>query len=166
MTSLQSQNPDVPHNFSHRRWLPNALLVVVSVVVSLACIEGVIAYGLSHSEILVSADGHVRKPLGKPLALLRNYYMLIDRRIVQYLPDCAVYDPEATYTLKPSARCTIVNREYTVEYAANRAGLRDDDASLRRPPLSLLAIRSRWVGAWRRPKRFPNCCSAIWTSPC
>ncbi len=117
-----------------RSWLANAALVACSLLVGAAAIEGVIAYALSHPEVLASADG----PVGRPLALARNYYMRKDRKIVQYLPDCAVWDPAVTYTLKPNARCVVANREHTVEYAANRAGLRDDDAALADPRIVVL----------------------------
>lgn len=114
-----------------RTWLLNALLVAASIVLSLVAIEAVIAYAMSHPEMLGSPDG----PVGRPLALARNYYMRKDRRIVQFLPDCAVYDPTVTYTLKPSTHCTVVNREHSVDYATNRAGLRDDDAALAAPAI-------------------------------
>ncbi|MCK6451602.1 MAG: hypothetical protein L6R19_12215 [Alphaproteobacteria bacterium] len=117
-----------------KSWLANAALVAASLLVGAAAIEGVIAYALSHPEILASSDGSV----GRPLALARNYYMRKDRRIVQYLADCAVWDPEVTYTLKPGARCVVANREHAVEYAANRAGLRDDDAALADPRIVVL----------------------------
>lgn len=114
-----------------RRWLGNGLLVFASILFSLAVVEGVIAYALAHPEILASADGRV----GKAQMLARNYYMRKDRPIVQFRPDCAVYDAGVTYTLKPSARCVIEAREYAVEYAANRAGLRDDEEALDRPTI-------------------------------
>lgn len=116
---------------ARRRWLGSAVLVAASILFSLAAMEGVLAYAVSHPEILASADGTV----GKLQMLARNYYMRKDRRIVQFQPDCAVYDPGVTYTLKPSARCIVENREHRVEYAANRAGLRDDDAALDRPAI-------------------------------
>lgn len=117
-----------------RGWLINAALAAASLLISAAAIEGLIGYTLSHPAMLASADGSV----GRPLALARNYYMRKDRRIVQYLPDCAVYDAEVTYTLRPGQRCTVENREYHVEYAANRAGLRDDDATLDKPAIVVL----------------------------
>jgi len=117
-----------------RAWLANAALVATSLLVGAAAIEGVIAYALSHPGILTAADFSV----GRPLALARNYYMRKDRRIVQFLPDCAAYDAEVTYTLKPGARCVVANREHRVEYAANRAGLRDDDAALSNPRVAVL----------------------------
>ena len=116
---------------ARRRWLGNTVLVTASLVFSLAVMEGVLAYAVSHPELLASADGTV----GKAQMLARNYYMRKDRRIVQFQPDCAVYDPGVTYTLKPSARCVVENREHRVEYAANRAGLRDDDEALDRPAI-------------------------------
>ncbi|MCC7048144.1 MAG: hypothetical protein IT562_15635 [Alphaproteobacteria bacterium] len=115
----------------HLGWIFNALLLVASVLLSLIAVEAIIAYAMSHPEMLGSAEG----PVSKPLSLARNYYMRKDRRIVQFLPDCAVYDPEVTYTLKPSTRCTVVNREHSVEYVTNRMGLRDDDAALAAPAI-------------------------------
>jgi hypothetical protein len=117
-----------------RGWLINAALVATSLVIGAAAIEGVIAYALSHPEILASADGSI----GRPLALARNHYMRKDRKILQYLPDCAQYDAEVTYTLKPGGRCVVENREYRVEYAANRAGMRDDDATLAKAEIVVL----------------------------
>src|SRR5215467_1249433 len=93
--------------------LINALVVVASVLVLLSGVEVTIAFALGHAGSLASADGKVPRHLGKPLVVLRNYYMLMDRRIVQFLPECSTYDPELTYTFKPSARCTVANREYT-----------------------------------------------------
>jgi hypothetical protein len=111
----------------HRVWLLNALLLAASLLVGAAIVEGVVAYALSRPELLAGSD--------RPLALARNYYMRKDRKIVQFLPDCAIYDPEVTYTLKPNVRCTVANREHQVEYAINRAGLRDDDEALAAPAI-------------------------------
>src|SRR6185436_6931880 len=88
-------------------------------------VEGLILLVLAHPRLLLASDG--------ALGIARRYYMANVQHIVQFLPPCAVYDPEVTYTLRPGARCTVVNSEHTVEYAANRAGLRDDDASLDHP---------------------------------
>jgi hypothetical protein len=72
------------------------------------------------------------------LRIAHTYYIDADRQIVQFQPDCARYDPELTYTLKPSSTCIVTNREHRVEYSANREGLRDDDASLVKPEIVVL----------------------------
>jgi hypothetical protein len=109
--------------------ITNVLLALVGVIFSLLCLEGVFAFALSHPHVLASGNGTG----GKVLAHVREYHVDRDRKIVQYLSDCARYDPEVTYTLIPGATCRVASREYVVEYAGNRAGLRDNDESLSRP---------------------------------
>ena len=111
-----------------RNVLVNATLVAGSVLASLAAAEGAIAYALDHPEILTAPSGGETKLL----ALARDYYMSWDRRIVQFLPACARYDPQLSYTLKPG-ECMVENREHRVHYQINREGLRDDEDALVRP---------------------------------
>ena len=54
----------------------------------LLCVEGIFAFALSHPQILASSDGTV----GEALAYARDYYANQDRKLVQYLADCAQYD--------------------------------------------------------------------------
>ncbi len=119
---------------TRREWIRNGLLLAASSIISLATIEGVVAFVLWHPRIMAADDGSI----GRALALTRSYYMRNDRRIVQLLPGCARYDPQVTYTLIPGARCTVVNREHSVEYAANRVGLRDDDGALANPAIVVI----------------------------
>jgi hypothetical protein len=112
-----------------RTWWPNGLLILASLLAGCLMIEGLIAVGLAYPDLLAASLG----PNSKALALARSYYARRDRRIVQFLPACAVYEPEVTYALRRGGQCTVANREHTVEYAANRAGLRDDDTALERP---------------------------------
>lgn len=104
-------------------------MILAGILVGGAIVEAIIAAALAHPRLLASSDGSV----GNALALARRYYFHRDRYIVQFLPECAAYDPEVTYTLRPGGRCTVANREHTVEYAANRAGVRDEEAALARP---------------------------------
>ncbi|HKA13468.1 MAG TPA: hypothetical protein VKH41_00500 [Myxococcota bacterium] len=62
----------------------------------------------------------------------REYYMRFERHILQYLPECAEFDPTLAYRLKPG-RCRFHNREYDVEIVVNSAGLRDREEALDRP---------------------------------
>lgn len=66
------------------------------------------------------------------LAPLRSVYMTAVRRTVQYEEDCARYDAELGYTLRPG-RFFFSNPEFSTGYSVNRAGFRDDEASLDRP---------------------------------
>jgi hypothetical protein len=115
-------------------WITNGLLVLGGIVLVLLCVEGIFAFALSHPQILASRDGTV----GEALAYARDYYVNRDRKLVQYLADCAQYDREVTYTLIPGRTCRVAGREYVVEYAANRAGLRDSDEALSRPEIVVL----------------------------
>src|SRR5262245_59822471 len=117
-----------------RTWIARGLLVLGGALLSLLCVEGILGFVLSHPRVLASRDGTV----GRALAHARDYYVDHDRKIVQYLADCARYDPEVTYTLIPGTRCRVVNREHVVEYAANRAGLRDTDEALVNPPIVVI----------------------------
>ena len=135
-----------------RTWMTRALLVLGGVLVPLLCIEAVFGFALSHPRVLASRDGTV----GKALARAREYYLDQDRKVVQYLPDCARYDPEVTYTLIPGATCRVANREYTVEYAANRAGLRDSDEALARPEIVVVGDSHAMGWGVRSDEAFPK----------
>jgi hypothetical protein len=60
--------------------------------------------------------------------------MRADRRILQYLPACARYDPALAWVLRPGAY-EVENREQRVQYRISREGLPDDDDVLRAPSL-------------------------------
>jgi hypothetical protein len=99
--------------------------------------------------ILVSLEGTIEFVLRYPQAVpflyrpahvinhLKNYYLGRDRSVVQFRHDCAQYDEVLTYRLRPG-HCTVVNREHTVEYSVNRAGLRDTDAALDDPAIIVI----------------------------
>lgn len=72
-----------------------------------------------------------------PHESLRHYYMQSDRAIIQFLPECARYDPELTYTLRPGT-CRFANREFDTSVEVNSLGVRDDEASLERPEIVVL----------------------------
>jgi hypothetical protein len=68
---------------------------------------------------------------------IQSQYMTNDRKIIQYLPECAVYNPEFTYTLRPGS-CLFENKEFSVEVHANSIGVRDDEGSLEAPEVVVL----------------------------
>ena len=70
-------------------------------------------------------------------SLFRAYYMNAEREIISYLPTCARYDQDLTYTLKPG-ECRFANREYGTHLQVNSMGLRDDEASLQAPEIIVL----------------------------
>jgi lysophospholipase L1-like esterase len=56
---------------------------------------------------------------------------------VQFEPDCAQYDAQLGYTLRPG-NCTFENAVFSTEISVNSAGLRDDEASLLAPQIIVL----------------------------
>lgn len=116
------------------------------VVVNLAICLGLV----SLPELLATALLRHPAPLGgDALRVFRQYYASYDRKIIQFLPDCAVYDPELTYRLRPGG-CTIRNREHRVEYKVNSLGARDDEASLGAP--EVIAIGDSQAMGWGVPQ--------------
>lgn len=57
--------------------------------------------------------------------------------VVQFEPDCAKYDAELGYTLRPGT-CVFESPIFSTEIAVNSAGLRDDEASLDAPRIIVL----------------------------
>jgi hypothetical protein len=79
-----------------------------------------------------------RFPVGaRMLRASRGYYLEAVRRNLQFIPGCARYDAEVSYTLEP-AECQQTSFEYSVTVRANRAGLRDDESSLDRPDVIVI----------------------------
>ena len=74
---------------------------------------------------------------GSLLKAFRSYHSANDRRIIQYLQDCALYDNDLSYILKPGT-CRIKNREFEVYYHINTAGVRDDEVSLIAPEVVVI----------------------------
>jgi lysophospholipase L1-like esterase len=72
-----------------------------------------------------------------PATVLRQMHVLFDRHTIQVMPECAIYDPTLTYTLRPG-RCIFANREFSNEFAINSLGVRDDEASLTAPRIVVL----------------------------
>lgn len=78
------------------------------------------------------------------LAPIREIYMQT-RQPVQSLVECAQYDPEITYTLRPG-ECRFQNAEFDTTVRANSMGLRDDEASLLAP--ELIAAGDSFTMGW------------------
>jgi lysophospholipase L1-like esterase len=100
--------------------LHNALLLLGSIVVGLSILEVSLVFALRHPSILASMTAD-----GAALPAFKQYYLDADRKIAQFLPDCAEYDPTLGYRLK-SGECRFVNREFDTKYRISRDGFRDD----------------------------------------
>lgn len=88
--------------------------------------------------LVVLAEGVIELVLEHPpriklvIDLLSSYYTDYERRIVQFLPECARYDDELGYLLAPG-ECRFANRGFDTQLQVNSAGLRDDEESLSGP---------------------------------
>ena len=68
----------------------------------------------------------------KVVDTVRGLYMDMARNLIQYMPECARYDKDLTYTLKPG-KCVFSNVEFRNVFSVNSMGVRDDEKSLTRP---------------------------------
>ena len=101
------------------------LTVNVFVILAIfAAFEGGLYYLIAKSER--TASGSINRVLGK------LYWQAVD--LIQFQPDCAQYDPQLFYTLRPGA-CEFRNTGFRTTVTVNSAGLRDDEASLSAPQI-------------------------------
>lgn len=86
--------------------------------------------------------------------ILRNYYREMDRAIIQ-VTECALYDSELFYLLKPGT-CRFENREFSTTCEINSAGLRDDERSLTYP--KIVALGDSYTMGWgvQQDESFPQ----------
>lgn len=105
-------------------------IAIFNVIVAGAIIEGLLLLMLSVPSLTASTPRAFRR-------LIQQVYRHFDRAFIQFDPNCARYDPELTYTLKPGV-CTFENVEFSDEFRVNRLGLRDDEASLSAPDVIVL----------------------------
>lgn len=90
-----------------------------------------------------------------PAGVLRQMHVLFDRNTIQVMPECAVYDPTLTYTLRPGT-CTFANREFSNRYAINSLGVRDDEASLDAPRIVVLGDSVTMGWGVEQDEAFPS----------
>ncbi|MFN0124559.1 MAG: SGNH/GDSL hydrolase family protein, partial [Blastocatellia bacterium] len=93
--------------------------------------------------------GWLRYPLGIPARLktsFRQYYQSHYRNILQADPDCAEYDSELFYRLRPGVRCGFGNPEFATRVNTNSAGLRDDETSLTQP--EIICLGDSYTQGW------------------
>lgn len=79
------------------------------------------------------------------LRVLSSYYTDHDRRIIQALPQCAIYDSELAYVLRAGA-CSFENYDFHTVVSVNSMGLRDDEQSLVAP--RIIALGDSFTMGW------------------
>jgi hypothetical protein len=109
------------------RALANAAVALVACLATAASAEATLLAALAH-------PGVVRYLPAAPRRLLSWIYASFDRRIIQFEPSSAHYDPDLFYRLNPG-RFVFANREFSTVYEVNSLGVRDDEASLHGPEI-------------------------------
>lgn len=95
-----------------------------------AAMDSAVFYTLSHPGIVAYAHPSFA-------VFARGIYLDGGRSIIQLEPDCARYDEELTYTLKPG-RFVFSNAEFRTEYRVNSQGTRSEESRLAAPELIVL----------------------------
>jgi hypothetical protein len=110
-----------------RRHLWAAALVasLIAAIAFLAVAEGVLVVMLNHPPPVV----WLRRVLAA--------YNETDRILIQFMPECARYDTELGYTLRPGT-CRFRNRDFDTEVRVNSQGVRDAEADLAAPEVIVL----------------------------
>lgn len=119
--------PDLSRHI--QRSIGFAVLALTGFAAALIVLEGLVELLLRHPQAAAS----LLRP-AHHVSHLKNYYLAYDRSVIQLRDDCAMYDEILTYRLRPGS-CTVANREHTIEYSVNRAGLRDTDTRLGNPEI-------------------------------
>ena len=99
-------------------WMLNSGLAIAASLLTLLAFETYLYAGLAFPSLL----GTSLYTTGT-LNFLRSYYLDDDRNIIQALPQCAVYDAQLLYTLRPGG-CRFSNREFATWLSVNAMGFR------------------------------------------
>jgi hypothetical protein len=106
------------------------LLLAFSVLVTLGLAEGFFTLLLVEPSLL-------RGLPATTVSHVRRYYLAHDRNMIQAMRECARFDPELFYTLRPGT-FRFRNREFDNEFRVNSLGVRDDESALREPQIVVL----------------------------
>lgn len=99
------------------------------------------------AEVLcVAALRNPGKIPGFAVRAFNQYYIHINRNVIQVVPECSEYDANLFYKLHPSNTCTFSNVEFSNKIVSNKAGLRDDDASLAAP--EIISLGDSYTLGW------------------
>jgi hypothetical protein len=75
----------------------------------------------------------------------RRIYFNFDMNSIQYLPECARFDPLLGYTLKPGA-CLFSDYEFSTPYTINSLGVRDTEEALNSP--QVVVVGDSYAMGW------------------
>lgn len=140
LESVQTQAAATPQPIAvittltaHRRHRGRSILLIllVNAILTAGLLEGALALAL------VLPPQVYRLAPDRILTFVRVLYKNIDLRLIHVDPNCARYDPDLAYTLKPGT-CIFTNREFRNEFRINNLGFRDDERSLIGPEVIVL----------------------------
>jgi hypothetical protein len=106
------------------------LYIAFNLLVAGAIVEIIFVTMLHSPRLTAASPAPVRR-------LVQQVYRHFNRALIQFNPDCARYDPEVTYTLRPPG-CTFGNIEFENKYEVNPVGLRDNNANLVAPDVIVI----------------------------
>jgi lysophospholipase L1-like esterase len=109
-----------------KEYIKISLWTVVIFVLLLSAYETFMLVLVSHPGLLMKFPRRIKNSI-------RNIYAQ-ERKIIQYMPECAQYDPKISYRLRPG-QCTFSGKEFSTRYMINRLGMRDDESSLDHPEI-------------------------------
>src|SRR4029079_2223203 len=87
--------------------------------------------------------------------LVQQVYRHFNRALIQFNPECARYDADVTYTLKPPG-CTVGNLEFDNTYDVNHLGLRDTEADLVAPDVIVIGDSHAMGWGVNQDQAFPR----------
>ena len=145
---LQAPSAALTVRMQTRTLRKTAFLVAFNLVVSIALLEGLFLLLLHTPRLTAASPAPVRR-------LIQQVYRHFNRSLIQFDPDCARYDPEVTYTLKPGS-CSFGNIEFTNGYRINHLGLRDSDAALDAPEIIVLGDSHAMGWGVEQDQAFPK----------
>ncbi len=101
-----------------RKLLKTLLPLLLTILLTLVLCEFLIHFFLQHPRAIDT-------PLlpSQLLTLTTKYHLRFDRQIIQFLPECAQYDDQLFYIMRPG-QCRVKSREFDVLYTFNQQGLR------------------------------------------
>lgn len=75
----------------------------------------------------------------------RRLFFNYDMNSIQYLPECAKYDPHLGYSLKPG-ECVFSDHEFSTKYTINSLGVRDTEEALNSP--QVVVVGDSYAMGW------------------
>lgn len=97
----------------------------MAIILLLTLYESYLFFLIHHPAFLKKCPMRIRNSIG-------YLYSAGDRHSIQFSPECARFDENLGYTLKPG-QCTFSGREFSNRYLVNSQGVRDDEKSLEHP---------------------------------